>query len=201
VKVLIGTRNPAKLSEIKDILGEIPGIEWVSAEDLNLPEPEEEGKTLEENAIFKAVTYAKRSGLPAIAEDTGLEVEALGGAPGVLSSRFAGKEKDYRANNEKLLALLRGEENRRARFRTVACLALPDGRFWTSEGILVGTIAEEPRGFGGFGYDPLFIPEGETRTLAEMGSAEKNAISHRRKALEGLRPLLVTLAQNPDLLA
>jgi len=201
VKVLIGTRNPAKLSEIKDILGEIPGIEWVSAEDLNRPEPEEEGKTLEENAIFKAVTYAKRSGLPAIAEDTGLEVEALGGAPGVLSSRFAGKEKNYKANNEKLLALLRGEENRRARFRTVACLALPDGRFWTSEGILVGTIAEEPRGSGGFGYDPLFIPEGETRTLAEMGSTEKNAISHRRKALEGLRPLLVTLAQNPDLLA
>ncbi len=201
MKVLLGTGNPAKLAEIREILGEIPGIEWVSAADLSLPEPKEEGKTLEENAIIKAVAYAKRSGLPALAEDTGLEVEALGGAPGVLSSRFSGKEKDYAANNEKLLALLSGKENRRARFRTVACLALPDGRFWTAEGVLEGTIAEKPKGTGGFGYDPLFIPQGETRTLAEMTSAEKNAISHRKKALEGLRPLLLALARNPELLA
>ncbi|MBC7222358.1 RdgB/HAM1 family non-canonical purine NTP pyrophosphatase [Candidatus Bipolaricaulota bacterium] len=201
MKVLIGTGNPAKLAEIREILGEIPGIEWVSAAELNLPEPKEEGKTLEENAIIKAVAYAKHSGLPALAEDTGLEVEALAGAPGVLSSRFSGKEKDYAANNEKLLALLSGKENRRARFRTVACLALPDGRFWTSEGVLEGTIAEEPRGKGGFGYDPLFIPEGESRTLAEMAPAEKNAISHRKRALEGLRPLFLALAKNPELLA
>lgn len=200
MKVLIGTGNPAKLAEIREILGEIPGIEWVSAAELNLPEPKEEGKTLEENAIIKAVAYAKHSGLPALAEDTGLEVEALAGAPGVLSSRFSGKEKDYAANNEKLLALLSGKENRRARFRTVACLALPDGRFWTSEGVLEGTIAEKPRGKGGFGYDPLFIPEGESRTLAEMAPAEKNAISHRKRALEGLRPLLLALAKNPELL-
>jgi len=200
VKVLLGTRNPAKLQEMRDILGEIPGIEWVSALDLNLPEPPEEGKTLEENAILKAVLYAKSSGLPAIAEDTGLEVAALSGAPGVLSSRFAGKEKDYAANNKKLLELLAGAADRTARFRTVAVLALPDGRFWTSEGVLEGTIAEEPRGSGGFGYDPLFIPAGETRTLAEMSPSEKNAISHRRKALEGLRPLLRVLTENPDLL-
>lgn len=200
MKVLIGTGNPAKLAEIQEILGEIPGIEWVSAAELNLPEPKEEGKTLEENAIIKAVAYAKHSELPALAEDTGLEVEALAGAPGVLSSRFSGKEKDYAANNEKLLALLSGKENRRARFRTVACLALPDGRFWTSEGVLEGTIAEKPRGKGGFGYDPLFIPEGESRTLAEMAPAEKNAISHRKRALEGLRPLLLALAKNPELL-
>lgn len=200
MKVLLGTRNPAKLQEMRDILGEIPGIEWVSALDLNLPEPPEEGKTLEENAILKAVLYAKSSGLPAIAEDTGLEVAALSGAPGVLSSRFAGKEKDYAANNKKLLELLAGAADRTARFRTVAVLALPDGRFWTSEGVLEGTIAEEPRGSGGFGYDPLFIPAGETRTLAEMSPSEKNAISHRRKALEGLRPLLRVLTENPDLL-
>lgn len=200
MKVLLGTGNPAKLQEMREILGEIPGIEWVSALDLNLPEPPEEGKTLEENAILKAVLYAKSSGLPAIAEDTGLEVAALSGAPGVLSSRFAGKEKDYAANNKKLLELLAGAADRKARFRTVAVLALPDGRFWTSEGVLEGTIAEEPRGSGGFGYDPLFIPAGETRTLAEMSPSEKNAISHRRKALEGLRPLLRVLTENPDLL-
>jgi len=200
VKVLLGTRNPAKLQEMCDILGEIPGIEWVSALDLNLPEPPEEGKTIEENAIIKAVLYAKGSGLPAISEDTGLEVAALSGAPGVLSSRFAGKEKDYAANNKKLLELLAGATDRKACFRTVAVLALPDGRFWTSEGVLEGTITEEPRGSGGFGYDPLFVPVGETRTLAEMSPSEKNAISHRRKALEGLRPLLRVLAENPDLL-
>ena len=200
MKVLLGTGNPAKLAEILAILGAIPGVEWVSASDLGLPEPEEEGKTLEENAIIKAVTYAKRAGLPALAEDTGLEVEALGGAPGVLSSRFAGREKDYAANNRKLLELLEGAENRRARFRTVAVLALPDGRFWTSEGVLEGEIAREPRGSGGFGYDPLFIPKGDTRTLAELSPEEKNAISHRRKALEGLKPLLRVLAENPDLL-
>ena len=200
MKVLLGTRNPAKLQEMRNILGEIPGIEWVSALDLNLPEPPEEGKTIEENAIIKAVLYAKGSGLPAISEDTGLEVAALSGAPGVLSSRFAGKEKDYAANNKKLLELLVGATDRKARFRTVAVLALPDGRFWTSEGVLEGTITEEPRGSGGFGYDPLFVPVGETRTLAEMSPSEKNAISHRRKALEGLRPLLRVLAENPDLL-
>lgn len=201
MKVLLGTGNPAKLAEMREILGAIPGIEWVSAAELSLPEPKEEGQTLEENAIVKAVTYAKRAGIPAIAEDTGLEVEALGGAPGVFSSRFSGKEKDYAANNRKLLELLQGVENRRARFRTVAVLALPDGRFWKSEGVLEGEIALEPRGTGGFGYDPIFIPKGESRTLAELSPSEKNAISHRKRALEGLRPLLLALAQNPALLA
>lgn len=199
MKVLLGTRNPAKLAEISDILGDIPGIEWVSALELNLPEPDELGETLEENAIIKAVTYAKHSGLPTVAEDTGLEVEILAGAPGVLSSRFSGKEKDYAANNRKLLALLEGAENRRARFRTVAVLALPDGRFWTSEGVLDGEIASAPRGTGGFGYDALFQPFGEARTLAELSQGEKNAISHRRKALEGLRPVLRALVTNAEL--
>lgn len=200
MKVLLGTGNPAKLAEIQEILGRIPGISWVSALALGFPEPREEGKTLKENAIVKAVTYAKRAGLPTVAEDTGLEVEVLAGAPGVLSSRFAGKEKDYAANNRKLLELLAGVENRRARFRTVAVLALPDGRFWTAEGVLEGVIAHEPRGAGGFGYDPLFVPAGETRTLAELSPAEKNAISHRRKALEGLKPVLRTLAENPGII-
>lgn len=195
MKVLIGTRNPHKLEEIRRILGDIPGIEWLTFREHPFPEVEETGTTLEENARLKAVSTAQATGLPTLAEDSGLEVAALGGAPGILSSRFAGVEKDYRANNEKLLELLSGEENRRARFRAVAALALPDGRSWLTEGILEGEIATSPRGAHGFGYDPLFIPVGETRTLAEMAPEEKDRISHRRRALERLRPLLSSLAR------
>ncbi|MCD5409013.1 RdgB/HAM1 family non-canonical purine NTP pyrophosphatase [Candidatus Bipolaricaulota bacterium] len=195
MKVLIGTRNPHKLEEIRRILGDIPGIEWLTFREHPFPEVEETGTTLEENARLKAVSTAQATGLPTLAEDSGLEVAALGGAPGVLSSRFAGVEKDYRANNEKLLELLSGEENRRARFRAVAALALPDGRSWLTEGILEGEIATSPRGAHGFGYDPLFIPVGETRTLAELSPEEKDRISHRRRALERLRPLLSSLAR------
>ena len=194
-KVVLATKNPHKVEEILAILGDIPGIEWLTFRDLTFPEVEEVGETLEENAILKATGVARATGLPALAEDTGLEVEALGGAPGVRSSRFAGAEKDYRANNAKLLALLAGVEERRARFRTVAVLALPDGRTWMTEGVLTGRIAEAPRGAGGFGYDPLFIPEGEERTLAEMAPEEKNAVSHRRRALEAMRPILEELAR------
>ncbi|HDI10867.1 MAG TPA: RdgB/HAM1 family non-canonical purine NTP pyrophosphatase [Candidatus Acetothermia bacterium] len=195
MKVVLATKNPHKLEEILSILGEIPGVEFLTFRDIPLPDVEETGGTLEENAILKATSVARETGLPALAEDTGLEVEALGGAPGVRSARFAGENKDYRANNEKLLGLLKGVTDRRARFRTVAVLALPDGRTWTAEGVLEGRIAETPRGEGGFGYDPLFIPEGETRTLAEMSPEEKNRISHRRKALEAMRSILEELAQ------
>lgn len=195
MKVLIGTRNPHKLEECRRILGDIPGIEWLTFRERPFPEVEETGSTLEENARLKAVSLARITGLPTLAEDSGLEVAALGGAPGVLSARFAGVEKDYRANNEKLLALLAGVEDRRARFRTVAVLALPDGRTWMTEGVLEGEIALAPRGSGGFGYDPLFIPLGETRTLAELAPEEKDRISHRRRALERLRPLLSSLAR------
>ena len=195
MKVVLATKNPHKLEEILSILGEIPGVEFLTFRDIPLPDVEETGGTLEENAILKATSVARETGLPALAEDTGLEVEALGGAPGVRSARFAGENKDYRANNEKLLGLLKGVTDRRARFRTVAVLALPDGRTWTAEGVLEGRIAETPRGEGGFGYDPLFIPERETRTLAEMSPEEKNRISHRRKALEAMRSILEELAQ------
>jgi len=195
VKIVLATKNPHKLEEILSILGEIPGVEFLTFRDIPLPDVEETEGTLEENAILKATSVARETGLPALAEDTGLEVEALGGAPGVRSARFAGEDKDYRANNEKLLGLLKGVTDRRARFRTVAVLALPDGRTWTAEGVLEGRIAETPRGEGGFGYDPLFIPEGETRTLAEMSPEEKNRISHRRKALEAMRSILEELAQ------
>ena len=193
-KVVLATKNPHKVEEILAILGDIPGIEWLTFREISFSDVEEVGETLEENAVLKATAVARETGLPALAEDTGLEVEALGGAPGVRSARFAGVDKDYRANNEKLLRLLEGVRNRRARFRTVAVLALPDGRMWKTEGVLKGKIAEAPRGEHGFGYDPLFVPEGETRTLAEMLPEEKNVISHRRRALEAMRTILQNLA-------
>lgn len=196
-KVVLATKNPHKVEEILAILGDIPGIEWLTFRDVPFSDVEEVGETLEENAILKATAVARETGLPALAEDTGLEVEALGGAPGVRSARFAGAGKDYRANNEKLLRLLEGVRNRRARFRTVAVLALPDGRTWKAEGVLEGEIAGAPRGEHGFGYDPLFIPEGVGRTLAEMSPEEKNKISHRRRALELMRPILRDLATDP----
>jgi len=195
-KVVLATKNPHKVEEILAILGDIPGIEWLTFREISFSDVEEVGETLEENAVLKATAVARETGLPALAEDTGLEVEALGGAPGVRSARFAGEDKDYRANNEKLLRLLEGVRNRRARFRTVAVLALPDGRMWKTEGVLKGKIAEAPRGEHGFGYDPLFIPEGETRTLAEMLPEEKNVISHRRRALEAMRTILHELSSN-----
>lgn len=197
MKVLIGTRNPHKLAEIRRILGEIPGIEWVTFRDVSFPEVEETGATLEENAGLKARRLVQAIGLPTLAEDSGLEVFALNGEPGVRSARFAGLAKDYVANNRALLSHLSGQRDRRACFRTVAVFALPDGRVWRTEGFLAGHISEAPRGRGGFGYDPVFIPEGGTRTLAELRPEEKDAISHRRLALEQLRPILVALAVPP----
>ncbi|MBC7093936.1 RdgB/HAM1 family non-canonical purine NTP pyrophosphatase [Candidatus Bipolaricaulota bacterium] len=198
MKVLIGTGNPGKLREIQGILGDITGIAWLTPHEIQLPEVAEQGATFEANAVAKAGALARLTGYPTLAEDSGLEVDALGRAPGVRSARFAGEDKDPAANNRRLLLLLAGTSDRRARFRTVAALALPDGRVWTVEGVLEGRIAEAPRGSGGFGYDPLFIPEGETRTLAEMSPEEKNRISHRRQALEGLRPILLAVSRNPS---
>ncbi len=195
MKVLLGTRNPGKRQEVLALVGTIPGLEWVSPEELGLPEVEETGATLAENARIKAQTLAAWSGLPTLAEDAGLEVDALGGAPGVHTATFAGT-RDSQANIAKLLHLLQGQPQRQARFRAVACLAFPNGQVWTSEGVLEGTIAEHPRGRGGFGYDPIFIPQGERRTLAEMSLEEKNRISHRRQALWGLRPILEELARS-----
>jgi XTP/dITP diphosphohydrolase len=194
-KVVLASKNPYKVGEALAILGDIPGVEWLTFRNIALPEVEEIGETLEDNAILKATAAARETGLPALAEDTGLEVEVLGGVPGVRSARFAGEGKDYRANNEKLLKLLSGAMDRRARFRTVAVLALPDGRTWMAEGVLAGRIVDTPRGKYGFGYDPLFVPNGEVRTLAEMLPTEKNAISHRRRALEAMRPILLDLVR------
>lgn len=175
--LFFGTGNPKKLKEIHEILGDSVALRSFR----DLPEPlevEETEPTLEGNARLKAVAFHAHTGLPCFADDTGLEVEALDGAPGVYSARYAGPEGNADANISKLLSALEGKENRRARFRTV--IAWCDGgevRYF--EGVLEGRIGQERRGGGGFGYDPVFFPEGSDRSLAEMAPDEKNAISHR----------------------
>jgi XTP/dITP diphosphohydrolase len=171
----------------------------LEARDSSLPDIDETGMTLEENARLKATDVCARTGLPAIADDTGLEVDALGGAPGVRSARFAGADASYSDNVDLLLARLANvpEPDRTARFATVAIARWPDGREVAALGTVEGVIAATPRGRGGFGYDPVFVPiEGDGRTFAEMRPEEKHAISHRGRAFrtlaEGLRTLVTT---------
>lgn len=187
MKLLIASQNPKKLHEIKAIL-DVPGLELVSALDIpNAPDVEEDGSTFQENAIKKAVTLARATGLWTLADDSGLEVDALNGAPGVYSARYAGEPVKYDANNKKLLGALMGETNRRARFRCVIALSSPLGETKTVEGTCEGAIIEALRGRKGFGYDPLFVPDGYRVTFAEMDAAEKNRISHRGRALAKAR--------------
>ena len=190
MKLLVATRNAHKLREIRAILS-MPGVELVGAEAFpDLPEVEEDGATFEANAIKKAELSASAAGLWALADDSGLEVDALGGAPGVRSARYAGEPVDYEANNAKLLRSLNGVADRRARFRCVMALAAPGEPTRVVNGRCEGRIAGAPRGENGFGYDPVFVPEGESRTFAEMTAAEKNAMSHRAAALGKARALL-----------
>ena len=183
MKLVIATRNKHKLEEIRAILS-VPRLEIVSALDFpEVPDVVEDGETFEANAIKKAVALATATGLWALADDSGLEVDALGGAPGVYSARYAGEPASYPANNQKLLKNLAQARNRRARFRCVIALASPSGDVRTVDGRCEGAIAFEERGAGGFGYDPLFIPDGHTRTFAELEPAAKHAISHRGRAL------------------
>jgi XTP/dITP diphosphohydrolase len=188
----VATANPHKASEIAAVLAEAGAgrIELVPRP-AGLGEVEETGETLEENARLKAVAVCTASGMPAIADDTGLEVVALGGAPGVFSSRFAGEGATYESNVRKLLASLGGATDRRARFRTVAMIVWPGGDELFAEGVTDGQIAGEARGDGGFGYDPVFVPgEGDGRTFAEMTPSEKNSLSHRGRAFRSLASLL-----------
>ena len=187
MKLVISTRNPHKLREIKEIFS-APSIELLSALDFpEVPDVIEDGKTLEENARKKAMALAAATGFWALGDDTGLEVGALGGEPGVFSARYAGTPVNYSANNEKLLAALKNIADRRAQFRCVLALASPSGFVETVDGVCPGTIATQLRGAHGFGYDPLFIPTGCSQTFAEMPSALKNKISHRAKALEAAK--------------
>jgi XTP/dITP diphosphohydrolase len=184
-QLVLATRNPHKVREISQLLSGA-GVTVLSFHDLpNLPEVEEDGETLEENAVKKAATIAAVTGLPALADDTGLEVEVLDGAPGVVSARYAGPNATYDDNNRKLLRALSGvpSAGRRASFRCVIALAVPGQAVRIVEGRTEGVIIEGPRGEAGFGYDPVFLPDGHARTYAEMDAAEKNAVSHRGKAV------------------
>jgi len=181
MKLLFATNNAHKLSEVRAVLGE--GFVLTTPREAGVTEeiPEDQ-PTLEGNALQKARYLHARTGLDCFADDTGLEVEALGGAPGVHSARYASDGHDFAANNRLLLRNLDGTGNRRARFRTVIALIL-DGEEHLFEGIVHGHIAHEESGSGGFGYDPLFIPDGETVTFAEMSAEAKNAVSHRGRAV------------------
>lgn len=191
MKLVFASNNRHKIREINHILDN--RITLLSLGDVNiLGEIPEDEPLLEGNALFKARYIHKACGLDVFADDTGLEVEALGGKPGVHSARFAGPAKDSAANIEKLLLALEGSENRRARFRTVIALIL-GGKEYLFEGIVNGTIIDHLRGSEGFGYDPVFVPEGKDRTFAEMDLNEKNMISHRARAFAGLRTFLDSL--------
>lgn len=198
MKLFFATSNPHKLTEVRAILGPA-GIEVLGLDAFggDLPEPEEDGQTFEENAAIKAVAYARMTGRRCLAEDSGLEVDALGGAPGVYSARYAGvgatrAERD-RANNDKLLAALAGvpAERRSGRFVCALCVADPDGQVVaTARGTYEGQIAAAPRGSNGFGYDPLLFLADVGKTSAELDPEEKNARSHRQAALRALIPRL-----------
>jgi len=187
-RIVVATKNPDKAVEVAAVLARtMPGVRLV--DDVDWPDVAEVGATLEENAVLKARAVADATGHVAIADDTGLEVDALDGAPGVTTARYAGEGADYAANRAKLLAVLGEGRDRSARFRTVVALAHPGGEVVTAEGVLEGRIALEERGHGGFGYDPVFEVDG--RTLAELPEAEKNLISHRARALAALAQRLI----------
>lgn len=188
MKLLFATNNAHKLAEVQAVLG--PEYELVTPRDCGVTEEIPETQpTLEGNALQKARYLRERTGLDCFADDTGLEVVALDGAPGVRSARYATDGHDFAANNRLLLANLRGAADRRARFRTVVAL-LRSGEEHLFEGIVEGRIIECERGCEGFGYDPLFVPDGFDRTFAEMSADEKNAVSHRARAVRRLADYL-----------
>lgn len=189
MRVVVATTNPGKAGEIVEILGE--GFELVPRPD-HVPDVDETEPTLEGNALLKARALRDATGIAAIADDTGLEIDALDGRPGVRTARYAGPNARHEDNVAKIFAELEGKD-RSAQFRTVAAAALPDGTEVVCEGSVRGSIATEPRGTNGFGYDPVFIPlEGDGRTFGEMSSAEKLAISHRGRAFRALAEVLTS---------
>lgn len=188
MKIVFATNNAHKLSEARQILG--PGFELVTPRELGITEEiPETGDTLRDNALQKARYVRERTGLDCFADDTGLEVAALGGAPGVYSARYAGEGCDFAANTDLLLRNMAGRADRSARFVTVVALLLGD-REYTFEGEVRGHITEAPSGEGGFGYDPVFVPEESAVTFAEMAPEQKNRISHRGRAMERLAEFL-----------
>lgn len=186
-RLVVASKNQDKVGEIEAVLGGV-GLVGEVVQGLDWPDVDETGSTLEENALLKARAVMEAVGLPAVADDTGLEVAALDGRPGVETARYAGPDASYSDNVRRLLGEMEGVADRKARFRTVVALVMPDGAELVAEGALDGVIAAEPRGLGGFGYDPVFEVEG--RTLSEMGVETKNMLSHRAKALQTLAGML-----------
>jgi XTP/dITP diphosphohydrolase len=197
MKIVFATNNQHKVKEIRSALPEdISIITLLEAGiDVDIPEPHE---TLEENAAEKARTIFRLTGLDCFSEDTGLEVTALDNAPGVHSARYAGEEKSFSRNTGKLLSELKEKSDRSARFRTVICLIL-EGKEYYFEGRCEGRIAGEPRGSQGFGYDPVFIPQGSDKSFAEMDMPEKNRFSHRKKATDMLVVFLNRINQTKNI--
>ena len=195
-RLVLATHNDHKVGELRAILlaaGTVPGLlpdEVVGAARFTDVQPVEDGVTFEANALIKARALAAESGLPSVADDSGLAVDVLGGAPGIFSARWAGRHGDDRANLDLLLAQLGdiAPEHRRARFVCAAALVTPEGVEHVVRGELVGTLLTAPRGDGGFGYDPILLPEGYDRSCAELSPEEKNAISHRGQAFRALAP-------------
>jgi len=197
--LLLASANQGKLRELRTILDGL-GVELVGLDEAGLGEPpevEETGETFLENALLKGRAYAAWSGLAAVADDSGLEVDALGGAPGVRSARYAGPGAGDQANLDKLLAALDGvpPERRTARFRCAAVLVDPGGGEWHAQAAWEGRLLDAPRGSGGFGYDPVFLPDGWELTSAEVDQATKDAASHRGKAFRALRPAIQAWAR------
>lgn len=194
-RVVLATRNPGKIAELRRILGHQP-VQLVGLDELPAaPDVAETGSTFVENALLKARALAAFCRLPAVADDSGLSVDALGGMPGVLSARWAGRHGDDDANLDLLLSQLADvpDDRRTAAFVCAAAAALPDGEARVVQGRVDGVLVRERRGEGGFGYDPIFVPHGEERTTAELDPAEKDAVSHRGQAFRRLAPLLMDL--------
>jgi XTP/dITP diphosphohydrolase len=193
--IVLATRNKKKVEELTRMFSGY-AIRFLTLDSFpSCPEVVEDGETFRENALKKAIHVSRFTGCPSIADDSGLEVPALGGAPGVLSARYAGEGADDRMNVRKLLknmANLRGGE-RGARFVCCIAFALPDGKYKTFKGDVKGTIGKKPRGFNGFGYDPIFFPAGSEKTFAEMADTEKDAMSHRGNAMRKLYAYLRNL--------
>ncbi|EHQ91918.1 XTP/dITP diphosphatase [Desulfosporosinus youngiae] len=192
MKIILATQNQGKLRELQDLLAD-ETIEVLSLNDIeDWEDVEENGETFAENAALKAREAVKKTGLIALADDSGLEVDALNGAPGVYSARFAGEPKNDERNNDKLLQLLEivPEDKRQARFRCALVVATPAGEEYLTEGTVEGQILTERRGSAGFGYDPLFFVPEYARTMAELTLAEKNKLSHRAQAFRQAIPIL-----------
>ncbi|RKS72767.1 XTP/dITP diphosphohydrolase [Motilibacter peucedani] len=200
MKVVLSTRNAHKLQEVQRILAAeaVAGVEVVGLDGFDVPEVVEDGVSFAENALLKAEAAARATGLPAIADDSGIAVDALNGMPGIFSARWAGTHGDDQANLDLLLAQVADvpDARRGASFVCAAALVRPDGSRHVEEGVVRGTLLRARRGEGGFGYDPVFVPEGHELSTAEMSPAAKDAISHRGRAFRALSGALRTLARS-----